>query len=84
MFVKVSVNIGEFFEKKSSRRRKYVTYKIDTDSRNVTLRKGIVGKSQKKRTFSHAGISDKKKLEKIIAVDVEIMLSKLYNFFFKG
>ena len=69
------VDVGTERDRETERDRiKIFTYKIHTDRGNVTVREGIVRESQKKRTFSYAGISDKEKLEKIIAVDEDYML----------
>lgn len=43
-----------------------ITYKVNADRRNVTLRVGVIGKSQQQTRFSNTGVPDKKELEKII------------------
>jgi hypothetical protein len=45
---------------------KAATYKVDTDSRDITLRVRIICESQQQAGLSDSGVSDKEKLEQVI------------------
>jgi hypothetical protein len=43
------------------------TYKINTDSRNIRLRVGIISKPKEQTGFTNTRISDKKEFKEIVA-----------------
>jgi hypothetical protein len=45
------------------------TYKVDTNGGDITFRIGIIGKTEQKTRLSNTGVTDKKKLEEVIATD---------------
>ena len=45
-------------------------FEVDTDGADVTLGICVIGKSQQKATLAHARVANKKKLEKIVAVQM--------------
>jgi hypothetical protein len=45
------------------------TYEIDTNGGDITFRIGIIGKTEQKTGLSNTGVTNKKKLEEIIATD---------------
>ena len=49
---------------------------IDTDCADVALGVCVIGKSKKKATLAHTRVSDKKKLEKIVAAQMHINIKR--------
>lgn len=47
---------------------KQITYKVNTNSRDVTLGIGIVSKTEQKTRLSNSRIANKQKLKQIIAI----------------
>jgi hypothetical protein len=46
---------------------KDLTYKVNTDRRDVRLRVGIIGKPEQETRFTNTRISDEQELEQVIA-----------------
>lgn len=42
------------------------TYKVNTDSRDVAFRVGVIGKTKQKARLSNTGVPDEEKLEEIV------------------
>jgi hypothetical protein len=43
-----------------------LTHKVHTDGRDITLRVGIIGKSQQKTRLPDTGVTDEEELEEVI------------------
>lgn len=43
-----------------------MTYKVNTDSRNIGFRVGVVGETKEQARLSDTGISDEEKLEEVV------------------
>jgi len=42
------------------------TYEVNTDSRNVAFRVGVISKTEQQAGLSNTGVSDEEKLKKVI------------------
>jgi hypothetical protein len=51
------------------------TYKVNTDSRDVTLGVGVVGETKQQARLSNTGVSDEEELEEVI-VSISVRLGK--------